>query len=286
VGERDHDAILSFDWNPDSTQVVLVDAFRGASEGRLLIYDVAKRSLTDLKQTASSVAWSPTGSSIVFSSRGLLYMYRPASGDTVQLSRQGIVQPPIAISPDGTSVAFAVSDSSGSLPHLALINLDLRTQYRPIGLGDPADNPAWSFDGTKLAFRRYTPSGRELWVYDLTASGQASYRRLGPLDISGAAWLSDNSTVIASVGQDSTSALYRINVFAGGDPVKITGGPDAPNGSSPSAPPYDRRIGFASRVGDIPQIFVMNGDGSHPQELTDWEADYPYTGWAPNWTSG
>ena len=27
----------------------------------------------------------------------------------------------------------------------------------------------------------------------------------------------------------------------------------------------------------------MNGDGSRPQQLTEWEADYPYIGLAPNW---
>jgi hypothetical protein len=37
-------------------------------------------------------------------------------------------------------------------------------------------------------------------------------------------------------------------------------------------------------VDGLPQIFVMNGDGSRPQQLTAWEADYPYTGATPNWT--
>jgi hypothetical protein len=37
-------------------------------------------------------------------------------------------------------------------------------------------------------------------------------------------------------------------------------------------------------VDSLPQIYVMNGDGSRPQQLTTWEADYPYTGQAPNWT--
>jgi len=38
-------------------------------------------------------------------------------------------------------------------------------------------------------------------------------------------------------------------------------------------------------VDDLPQVFVMNGDGSRPQQLTQWEADFPYTGLAPNWTT-
>ena len=66
--------------------------------------------------------------------------------------------------------------------------------------------------------------------------------------------------------------------------VKVTGSKDAPNGSAPSTPVYDRRVAFVGLVDLLPQISVMNGDGSRPQQLTVWEADYPYTGQAPNWT--
>jgi len=42
-------------------------------------------------------------------------------------------------------------------------------------------------------------------------------------------------------------------------------------------------VSFTGQVGDLPQIYVMNGDGSRPQQLTEWEADYPYTATSPNW---
>ena len=78
-----------------------------------------------------------------------------------------------------------------------------------------------------------------------------------------------------------------MNIFSAGEAggvVKVTGGKDAPNGSAPNTPAYDRRIAFAAEVDGLPQIFVMNGDGSRPQPLTLWESDYPYIGTAPNWT--
>jgi Tol biopolymer transport system component len=167
------------------------------------------------------------------------------------------------------------------------MNLDLRTRFRPIGLEDPADHPAWSPNGTKLAFRRVTSSGPELLVYDLTATGASPYRRAGSLDITGAAWLNDNSTLIAATGSGLNAALYRVNIFSAseaGGVVKVTGAKDAPNGSAPSTPAYDRRIAFVAQFDDLPQIDVMNGDGSRPQPLTVWEADYPFTGTAPNWS--
>ena len=200
-------------------------------------------------------------------------------------SLDGRVEEPLALSPDGKSIAYSTADPQG-VNHLWIVNLDLRSRYRPIGLDDPADHPAWSPNGTKLAFRRLTASGPELWVYDLSATGGNAYRRGGPLDITGAAWLNDNSTIFVSTGSGDSAALYRVNIFSAGEAggvVKVTTSKEAPNGSTPNAPVYDRRVGFVGQVDHLPQVYVMNGDGSRPQQLTDWEADYPYTGQAPNW---
>jgi len=120
------------------------------------------------------------------------------------------------------------------------------------------------------------------------ASSAGSYRRAAALDLTGAAWLNDNSTLIAASGYGTNGTLYRVNIFSAGEAggiVKVTGTRDTPNGSVPATPGYDRRVGFVGIVDDLPQIFVMNGDGSRPQPLTMWEADFPYTGLAPNWTT-
>jgi Bacterial Ig-like domain/WD40-like Beta Propeller Repeat len=281
------DAILSFDWSPDGQRMALVQAPRGASSGPIEIVDLATGVVNRPAISGSEVYWSADGT-IVYLKDGSLRRFRPATLVDVLLTdpTDGPVAPPVALSPDGHSVAYSTLDSRG-ISHLWILNLDLRIRYRPIGLDDPADHPSWSPNGTKLAFRRMTAAGPELWVYDLSASGSAAYRRGGPLDITGAAWLNDNSTLFAAVGSGSGAVLYRVNIFSAGEAggvVKVTGGKDAPNGSTPAAPPYDRRVSFVGQTDDLTQIYVMNGDGSRPQQLTEWEGDYPYTGSAPNWT--
>ena len=72
-------------------------------------------------------------------------------------------------------------------------------------------------------------------------------------------------------------------VRSGSGVTKVTGNKEAPNGSTPNTPVYDRRVSFVGLVDQLPQVYVMNGDGSRPQQLTEWEADYPYIGLAPNW---
>jgi WD40 repeat protein len=280
------DALLSFDWSPDGQRLAVVQAPRDTQAGPIHIVDLTTGAVSRPGISGSEVYWSQDGT-IVYLSNGGLRRYRPTSNADAALTdpADGPVVSPVALSPDGRSVAYSTTDAQG-INHLWILNLDLRTRYRPIGLADPADHPAWSPNGTKLAFRRITIDGPELWIYDLSAGGSSAYRRGGPLDITATAWLNDNSTLIAATGSGEAAALYRVNIFSAGEAggvIKVTGGKAAPNGSAPNAPAYDRRVSFVGQLDGLPQIFVMNGDGSRPQQLTEWEADYPFVGLAPNW---
>lgn len=284
--ERAGNGVLGFDWSPDGQRLVLIENRTGAAEGRVLTVTLQTGRGQDLGIEASNVYWPPTGSSIVYRTHGTLRQYQLASERDLALVDDLPVRAPITFSPDGKFLAFAADDSQGD-PHLFIYNLDLHSRYGPPGLTDPAEAPAWSPDGTRIAFRRQTAKGPEVWIYDLTASGAATYFRVAALDTQAITWLNDNSTVVVGVGDGAQGTLYRINIFAAqeaGGVAKVTGTADAPNGSAPDAPLYDRRIGYVALVDGVPQICVMNADGSRPQQLTHWAADFPYTGFAPNWT--
>jgi len=281
--ERSTEALLGFDWSPDGTRLVVVQGLRDGTEGGLLVVNLKSGQVEELRLSGSDPAWTSDGSSIVFLKGGDLHRYRLDRKLDLTLTQDGTVRAPFSLRPGGRDVAYATTDGRGA-SRLWIMNLELRAGYRIPGLEDPADRPAWSPDGLKLAFRRMTSTGPQLFVYD---QGAETVRKVAALDVKTIAWLNDNSTLFVGVGSGADAALYRVNIFAPGEAgglVKVTGSRDAPNGSSPSTPGYDRRVGFSSLRDGVPQIFVMNGDGSRPQALTTWDPDFPYTGEAPNWS--
>ena len=50
--------------------------------------------------------------------------------------------------------------------------------------------------------------------------------------------------------------------------------------NNPAASPPTRIAFNSTRTGDIPQLFVMNTDGSGVEQLTEQEAEYP--AWSPD----
>jgi Tol biopolymer transport system component len=277
--------ILGFDWAPDARRMVVLVGPNGGP-GTLRIVDLLSGTVQDLGLQGTAVTWSPDGTVIAYLHQGDLHGYRLSTATDSTLIAGGHVIAPLAFSPDGTSLAYAALDALGT-PRLQIYNLALHSSYRPIGLDDPADRPAWSFDGTKLAFRRMTAQGPELWVYDLSASGSSAYRKETALDVISDAWLNDNSSLVATVGQGPGASLYRINIFApteAGGVVRLTGSTTAPSGTDPSTPVYDRRIAFTGSANGLSEIFLMNGDGSGAIQLSEWQPDFPYTGTAANWS--
>jgi hypothetical protein len=283
--ERAASSLLGFDWAPDGQQLVVIENTIGAPEGHVLIVTVATGETLDLHVEASTVYWTPDGTSIVYRTRDHLRQYQLASAHDRPLVDDLPVRAPVTFSPDGKFLAFTAEDPPGTA-RLFIYNLDLQSRYGPPGLTDPADRPAWSSDGTKIAFRRMAAKGPETWIYDLTGTGTGTYFRAAPLDARAITWLNDNGTIVVAVGEGDASMLYRVNIFASqeaGGVSKVTGTSEAPNGSAPDAPLYDRRIGYVATIDGDPQICVMNADGSRPQQLTHWAANFPYTGFAPSW---
>ncbi len=127
-------------------------------------------------------------------------------------------------------------------------------------------NPAWSPDGSRVAFT----SGpvEDLDLYTMAADG--SDRRLvwaGDTLQSSVDWSPDGeSLVVDAYAADGTLQVFTIPVSGDGDAVQLTHG--KPNGKPTWLPDGSGLLFLSLRDGDQQEIYSMAIDGSDPMNLT------------------
>jgi Tol biopolymer transport system component len=179
--------------------------------------------------------WSPDGTRIVYDSESPnggdgIWVANADGSDATKLIDDGSFP---AWSPDGSTIAFARADlsktvsfgsgSSGTPFYLYAIDAD-GTNVRRLTEGDLSDYaPAWSPDGSRIAFLRVNGGGGG-GLYVMNADGSSQRRIAGPeLEIFGApAWSPDGDSIAVAV-----------NGTEGGDPGGIMLVPA--DGSAPPA---------------------------------------------------
>jgi TolB protein len=100
-------------------------------------------------------------------------------------------------SPDGTQIAFisdrdgdvmAYGDVVGLVPEVYVMNADGTGQTNLTNNPTADDEPAWSPDGSEIAFRSYRDGNHEIYVMDADGTGQTNLTNDSASDIDHA-WL-------------------------------------------------------------------------------------------------
>ena len=134
-------------------------------------------------------------------------------------------------------------------------------------------DPAWSPDGTKIAFSRFTGRRYQIFVMDADGSDAAQLTR-GDGAASDAAWSPDGTRIAFTRCRDSCD-VYVISLDGTGERRLTRGEP--PGEQSPTWSPDGRRIAFV----DINGLFVMDAEGGPWERLTDGPADDANPAWSP-----
>ncbi len=227
----------------------------------------------------------------------------PTDASPSRLGRVGITVLALAIA--AASLTFAIrafradtptplgpTISNGKIAFAQLI--DTRWQIKTIEpdgsslttLGDlPGDvfHPAWSPDGSRIAFDIQTPGG-VMQIFAMNADGTGLTQLTSdpspdPGWNSLPAWSPDGTRIAFVSSRDGNDEIYVMRAD-GSEQTRLTNSPD--EDLSPSWNPAGTRIAFASNRTANNEIYSMTPDGSGVTRLTEDRAFDAEPAWSPD----
>jgi len=125
--------------------------------------------------------------------------------------------------------------------------------------------PAWSPDGSKIAFTSTRDGNSEIYIVD--ADGRNLKRLTNhPAVDQLPRWSPDGQTLVFESNRDGNTEIYRIGREAG-EPQRLTDSPYADR--FPVWSPDGKRVAFYRDIARNWEVFVMKSDGSDQRNLTN-----------------
>jgi uncharacterized repeat protein (TIGR01451 family) len=185
----------------------------------------------------------------------------------------------LAIQADG-KIAFERRGSSGN-DGIWVTDADGSNQIRLTASRDY--NPAWSPDGTKIAFVHNQDGIYSIYVMNADGSNQTNLTN-NVVYSEAPAWSPDGTKIalVSGGGSSSSDDIYSMDAD-GSNQTRLTnnGGQSADN-ANPAWSPDGSKIAFSSARDYSREIYVMDADGSNQTRLTNNVFDDADPAWSPD----
>ncbi|KYK37375.1 MAG: hypothetical protein AYK19_21645 [Theionarchaea archaeon DG-70-1] len=145
--------------------------------------------------------------------------------------------------------------------------------------------PAWSPDGTRIAFSSYIDGIQNIYAMDADGSNVVNLTNSPGHDYD-PAWSPDGTRIAFSSSRDSTKEIYVMDID-GSNVTKLTSNPlirytENWGDSNPEWSPDGKKIVFSSYRYGNDDIYVMDADGSNLTNLTNNPARDMHPSWSPD----
>lgn len=162
------------------------------------------------------------------------------------------------------STRIAYVTKSGPRYNLWVADSDGEGAQSALASSEPIISPAWSPNGTQLAYVSFESRKPVIYAHDLATGKRrllANFRGSN----SAPAWAPDGKQLVATLSRDGGSQLYAIGLN-GGEPRRLT--QSSSIDTEPAYSPDGKSIYFVSDRGGAPQIYRMNPSGGNPERVT------------------
>ncbi len=175
----------------------------------------------------------------------------------------------------GSRIAFAIS---GRQSEIGTVGADGSENRVLTSMGAECLMPAYSPDGSRLAFTSYLRGTPDLWVLP-AGGGRARVLSRRPGMNSGAAWARDGRDIVLTMSFEGNAELYRISAQDGRLATRLTRSPFIDMSATLS--PDGSQIAFVSDRGGNPQIYLMSAAGGDARRLTFQGSNNTTPRWSP-----
>jgi len=283
----------TFDWQPTWSANGQRIAFTREGGGEQAIYWVPAGGGTPrlLVDGAHDPAYSPDGTRLAYvayeagDASAEIYVRTLATGATQQITWNTRVDTDPEWSPDGGMVAVSRFDVGGDAllePEVWLVEANGFNEDRLVG--PEAMYPAWSPDGTRVAYSSWNGQDWDLRLVPPVPGSSSTPLTTSTHDDMNPAWqpapqLGNEGLIAFTSTRDGNPEIYVMNAD-GTAQTRLT--TNAAMEAYPAVSPDGTRVAFTSwRDGDA-EIYVVNVDGTGLRKITDNAAYDAEPTWSPN----
>ncbi len=239
-------------WKARGAEAIVIGSIQATSDGR---YDIRFRLMDPLKQTQIA---------------GFAYMAAPAQLRLTAHKIADVIYEKLTGDPGVFATRIAYIVKRGKTFDLQIADADGYGPQTVLSSHEPLLSPAWSPDGTRIAYVSFEHNKPVVYVQSLT-SGQRRVVANYPGTNSAPAWSPDGRRLAVTLSKDRGSHIYIISADGGGGATRVmsSSGID----TEPNFSPDGQWLLFTSDRGGSPQIYRVPVSGGPAQRLT-FEGNY------------